>query len=157
MLTNIRFYMALVLGAWAFPIAAADTVGWVESVSIMPGNRVLEAKLDTGADTSSLDARGIEVLQKDGEDWVSFRIGDSDRVEQHKVVRWVGIRGAGGREQRPVVSLSLCLGDKVYDEEFTLRDRSNMNYSVLLGRSTLEHLPPIDVHKKETLKPDCKG
>lgn len=156
MLSKMKWALALLANVLAFPVAAAETVGWVESVSIMPGNRVLEAKLDTGADTSSLDARGIEVSKKSGDDWVAFRIGDSDRVEEHKVVRWVGVRGAGGREQRPVVSLSLCLGDKVYDEEFTLRDRSNMNYSVLLGRSTLEHLPPIDVHKKGTLKPDCK-
>ena len=57
------------------PAVAAETVGWLESVTILPGSRVLDAKLDTGADTSSLDARGIQVLQKNGEDWVQFKIG----------------------------------------------------------------------------------
>lgn len=134
---------------------STETVGWVESVTILPAAQVLEAKLDTGADTSSLDARGITLLQKKGEDWVSFRIGAEPGVEQHKVVRWVKIRGAGGREQRPVVRLPLCVGGKEYDEEFTLRDRSNMNYPVLLGRSTLAHLPPIDVKRQHTLATGC--
>ena len=136
---------------------AAETVGWLESVTILPGSRVLDAKLDTGADTSSLDARGIQVLQKNGEDWFQFKIGSDAQPVQHKVERWVGIRGAGGREQRPVVRLSLCVGSKIYDEEFTLRDRSNMNYPVLLGRRTLAHLPPIDVKKKYTLDAHCPG
>ena len=147
------------LGALNMPAVAGatETVGWIESVTIFPAARVLDAKLDTGADTSSVDARGITVLQKNGEDWVQFKIGPDASVEQHKVERWVKIRGAGGREQRPVVRLSLCIGSKIYDEEFTLRDRSNMNYPVLLGRSTLAHLPPIDVKKQYTLQAHCPG
>jgi hypothetical protein len=41
---------------------AADkqTVGWTEIISILPGNLKIKAKLDTGADNSSLNANNIE-------------------------------------------------------------------------------------------------
>ena len=46
-------------------------------------------------------------------------------------------------EQRPTVTMSVCVGDQVYKEWFTLRDRSKMIYPVLLGRRLLAELGPV--------------
>ncbi len=48
------------------------TVGWVEKVQIHPGNLLVEARLDTGADTSSLHCDCITSFDRNGEKWVSF-------------------------------------------------------------------------------------
>ncbi|MBN0009067.1 ATP-dependent zinc protease, partial [Pseudomonas aeruginosa] len=40
---------------------------------------------------------------------------------------------------------------------FSLRDRGNMKYPVLLGRRTLEHLGAVDVSRTFTSKPTCSA
>lgn len=48
------------------------TVGWVEKVRIHPGKLLVEARIDTGADTSSLHCDCITCFDRNGEKWVSF-------------------------------------------------------------------------------------
>ena len=38
------------------------------------GHLVMNAKMDTGALTSSLDAKGLTSFQRDGKDWVRFDV-----------------------------------------------------------------------------------
>ena len=65
------------------------------------------------------------------------------------------VRGAGGSDRRPVVKMSICMGDQVYEEQFSLRDRGDMTYPVLIGRRTIEHIGLIDVSETFLLKPSC--
>ena len=58
-------------------------------------------------------------------------------------------------EQRPTVTMSVCVGDQVYKEWFTLRDRSKMIYPVLLGRRLLAELGPVDSSRTFTVQPTC--
>ena len=51
--------------------------------------------------------------------------------------------------------MNLCMGNTVYEEQFTLNDRSDMIYPVLLGRRTLSHLGYLDVTQTFTHSPDC--
>ena len=131
----------------------AQTViyGWIETIRLQPDGVALEAKLDTGADTSSLDARNIEQFSRDGEKWVRFSVeglrqgaGVSQEFER-PVLRRIKVRGAGGADHRVVVRMRLCIGQQELDEQFSLRDRSDMEYPVLLGRRTLAQLGPVDV------------
>ena len=48
--------------------------GWVENGLILPANIPVKVKLDTGAKTSSLDAKHLEEFKKDGQAWVRFNI-----------------------------------------------------------------------------------
>lgn len=48
--------------------------GWVEKSTLEPWGVEVKAKLDSGALTSSMDARDIETFDKDGEEWVRFRL-----------------------------------------------------------------------------------
>ncbi|MCR3782857.1 ATP-dependent zinc protease, partial [Pseudomonas aeruginosa] len=135
--------------------AATEHWGWIEQSWLMPERMQAKAKLDTGALTSSLDARNIHRYKKDGERWVRFDVvlptADSKApvsvTFERKVLRLIKVRGAGGSDSRPVVAMDICLGAKLLREQFSLRDRGNMNYPVLLGRRTLEHLGAVDVSR----------
>ncbi|HAA45912.1 MAG: hypothetical protein XD36_1209 [Halomonas sp. 54_146] len=137
--------------------------GWVENATLQPWNIAVKAKLDSGALTSSLDARDIEMFEQDGQEWVRFRLkledqasGEvfSDQIER-PLYRELAVRGAGGRDERPVVLLEVCMGDTIYEEQFSLRDREEMNYPLLLGRRTISHLGLLDVRKTFLQAPEC--
>ena len=53
---------------------AKQIVGRIEKVKICPENILFKAKLDTGADHSSLDAANIVEFERDGEKWVRFKV-----------------------------------------------------------------------------------
>lgn len=139
--------------------------GWVEEGLLLPESVSLKLKLDTGALTSSIDASEIERFDKDGEKWVKFsvEVKDSNTDElvsipfERKVIRNIKVRGAGGADRRPVVRLKMCIGNKIYDEEFSLNNRSKMLYPVLIGRRTLERLGTVDVTRTFTVEPKCKA
>ena len=89
-----------------------------------------------------MHAEDLDYFEKDGDKWVRFDLDLKD-VEQDKLVksrierklqRELTVRGAGGKEDRPVVLMKVCVGDRLLEEEFSLRDRDEMNYPVLLGR-----------------------
>ena len=135
--------------------------GWIETIHLPTLGLLMEAKLDTGAQTSSLDAREIQEFERDDVPWVRFRIeGVRDgqpesQVVERPILRRVKIRGAGGVDHRYVVRMQLCIGHQAYEEQFTLRDRRQMAYPVLLGRRTLEHLGAVDVRREHTHEPAC--
>ena len=143
----------------------AKVFGWVEEGLLLPEKVSVKIKLDTGALTSSMDAKDLERFEKDGEKWVRFNVEvkDSNSGEQVSILferpveRSIKVRGAGGAERRPVVKLKMCIGDRVYDEEFSLNNRGKMLYPVLIGRRTLEHLGAVDVSRTFTTEPKCDG
>ena len=142
--------------------APSRVLGWVEKALLLPGNLPMNAKMDTGALTSSLDAKNLRTFQRDGKDWVRFDVeaqDDSGNITrqsyEREVVREVTLRGAGGKDDRPVVMMKLCIGDQVYEEQFTLRDRGDMKYPLLIGRRTIQHLGLIDVTRQFTTEPKC--
>lgn len=156
--------LAALLGAPALPANAEPRIyGWVENGLLLPENLPVKAKLDTGAQTSSLDAKDLRRFERDGEPWVRFTVevkeqGKNRRVTfERKVVRDVKVRGAGGEERRPVVLMSICIGERRYDEQFSLNNRSKMIYPVLIGRRTLEQMGVVDVSRTYTVQPSCVG
>lgn len=140
-----------------------QVVGWLEKAIVMPVGATVKMKLDSGALTSSMDAKKIEPFKRNGKKWVRFRLHLEDketgddvyRDMEMPVKRYTRIRGAGGEERRPVVVLPVCIGDRVYREEFTLRDRDNMLYPVLIGRRTLKDLGLLDVNSTYLTTPTC--
>ncbi|BBT94270.1 retropepsin-like aspartic peptidase RloA3 [Aeromonas veronii] len=160
MMVGITLMLALCGSALA---ETPTSYGWIEKGLILPTGVAVKMKLDTGALTSSLDARSITRFKRDGKPWVRFMLvvtdADSGKLVkqqfERRVERSVTVRGAGGMEQRPTVTMAICLGDRVYEEWFTLRDRSKMIYPVLLGRRLLAELGPVDSSRTFTVQPDC--
>ncbi len=144
-------------------VAGTDTLGWIEKGLVLPEQVAVKFKLDTGALTSSMHAEDIEEFEKEGNEWVRFRVeledvDSGEKVEstfEREVQRRITVRGAGGAERRPVVVMKVCIGDKIYNEQFSLNDRDRMNYPVLIGRRTLESIGPVDARKTFTTEPDC--
>ena len=152
-----------VLGA--IPSSAAvvrdpDTVGWVERVLIGAQRFVVNAKLDTGADTSSLNAGDIEVYSRGEKFWVRFTVTNF-RNEMARfdlpVRRFVKIKRHGGRSvERPVIEIDLCLGRISRLARVTLADRSKFKYAALIGREFLSAGKKVDSARKFLMEPDCK-
>lgn len=154
----------LSLSGAARAASAPAVYGWIEKGLIMPSGVAVKMKLDTGALTSSMDARDLHHFKRDGKPWVRFTLQVTDantdrqvrQTLERPVEHMVTVRGAGGMEQRPTVTMAICLGDKVYEEWFTLRDRSKMIYPVLLGRRLLADLGAVDSSRTFTVQPGCR-
>ena len=145
------------------PLAAQtkDIFGWVERVTITEMRRGVKAKLDTGADTSSIHAENIERFRRDEDPFVSFDIVDPDTGEltrlERPLARYVRIREHDGSfQRRPVVWMWLCLGTHLRRVEVNLVDRSQFNYQLLLGRAALSGHAIVDPDMTFTTTPSCE-
>ena len=125
------------------------TLGYLEDVRVGGLGLEMKGKLDTGADTSSVFARDMEVYERKPKDyWVRFRLvgknGRSIRYDQN-VIRFARIKDKrGGRIRRPVIHLPLCVGGKRGVAEINLADRSEFDYDILVGREFLAHRISVD-------------
>lgn len=143
-------------------------LGRAEWIGLLTLGSYFKARLDTGANTSSLSAEEITPFERDGQNWVRFRLGlDEDDVvvpaarEQEfeaRIVRRVRILQASGSETRPVIRLPVTLGGLEQNVEFTLNDRTHLTYPVLLGRRFMMDQAVIDVSRTYTLpRPEYPG
>ncbi len=111
------------------------------------------ARIDTGATTSSVSAVDVIQFERDGQDWVKFKIAHDDVTSKEfalPVERWVDIRqsSAEGKQRRAVVVAWIQIGDVKEKTEFTLTDRSHLKFPVLLGRSFFKDIALVDVSRK---------
>lgn len=129
-------------------------VGELEQVWIDPPGVSLHARVDTGATSNSLHAEELVEYERDGDDWVRFYVlplDGEERIEiERKVIRYVRVFQQADPEgsRRPVVSMRLRLGDVQDTFEFTLADRSHLNYQILLGRNFLTDVALVDVGRQ---------
>ena len=132
-------------------------VGWVENVSLAPGNIVFKAKLDTGAKTCSLNCGQIVELKKNDEDWLQCILVDDkgkSSVLERKIKKDIKIkRHFEEKQKRPVVTLNICLGEVCKEVEVNLVDRKGFNYQLLIGRNFLKDDFLVDASKTFTIKP----
>ena len=137
-----------------------EILGWVENAVLVEPAIRLKAKLDTGAETSSLDAGIIKKFRKNGKRWVRFRFNDRETGKEHIVVRervrTVGIvQHDGSTQSRPVVLMKVCVAGQTLATEVSLIDRSEFNYPLLLGRNALESFALVDSGSTFLSDPDC--
>jgi hypothetical protein len=133
--------------------------GVIEPIAIGASGTVVDAKLDTGADTCSLDARNIQTFDRDGRKWVRFDVASRDGASETleaPVVRTVRIKGDDrSRPRRPIVRLSICLGNVQREVEVNLANRRGYSYSALVGRNFLSGYIVVDSERERTTRPDC--
>lgn len=116
------------------------------------------ARVDTGANTSSLNAYDIRIDNEESEPkanigkWLHFTTANEKGVAKQldaKIVKTENVRNAQGAEARYVVSLPIHWHGVAKIIEVNLRDRSSMQYSLLLGRNWLKDDFVVDVGKGE--------
>ncbi len=152
----------IAVGLSIFAVAAQkQIVGWIEIVSIYPGNMKIKAKLDTGARNSSLNAKKLIEFERNGERWVRFDLTNwKGRIEtfEAKVSRTAKIKQLGQEaDSRQVIKLGICIGGTYKEVEVNLEDRSGFNYQMLVGRSFLKGSFIVDPELSFTIKPNCQG
>ena len=148
----------------AEPPAAAKTqqipdgvkiAGAVETLYVTPLAMPFQARMDTGAETSSLDANNIRPFERDGEKWVSFTVTNRETGEKHhfekELARQTTITRINQHEKRLVVILDIKLGNEIISAEFSLADRSKCEYQALIGRNILTGRAIVDTSVSHTL------
>ena len=122
------------------------TIGWREWVALPElGVREIKAKVDTGADNSSLHAFNIERYEGEGgQEMVRFEIHPRQRKRRPSVectAEVVGermVKNPGGRaERRPVIRTTLVVAGEEIEALVNLTTRDEMTFRMLLGRRTL--------------------
>ncbi|WP_237054879.1 ATP-dependent zinc protease family protein [Microbulbifer sediminum] len=137
------------------PVAKDKLVlGDVEVVAIEPGGVTLKALIDTGAPTSSLSVKELKPFERDGKDWVRFQLaapGDDEPVTvELPIKRHVRVERPGfGSQRRPIVNMSLTVGEVTHMVEVNLAERNGMDYRLLVGRNFLKDAAVVDVSRRE--------
>lgn len=141
-----------------------NIMGYAEHIAIKGVDAPISARLDTGATTSSLGVKVIREFERDGEDYVLFRIDAADesadtaeKTFEAKIERWVRIvKKEGGHIRRPVVKMTVCLGTHLTTQEFNLADREHFTYTALIGRNVLaKNNVLVDSTEKTQTAPTC--
>lgn len=129
-------------------------LGEKEWIYIKPLNRNVLARVDTGATSSSISAIDIKTYKKDGKSFVDFKLAHKkwqSKTMTYPVTRWVEVVQSTSEEpssSRPVVQLEVQVGDYKTKTDFTLTDRTHLQYPVLLGRTFIDNVALVDVSHK---------
>lgn len=146
-----------------------ERIGWKEKVDFTEfGIKNAYAKVDTGARTSVLHCSKIELVKRQRKSYVKFVPLDPG-TRQYTGKEFIlpfhkerSIRNSFGQEEnRFIVKTTIKMFGKVHEIEISLRDRSNMEFPVLLGRSFIRTLFLVDVSQanlsyKEKIKQQKK-
>lgn len=127
-------------------------IGIVEPVSI--GQRAINvpAKIDTGADSSSIWASNIRVCQDGSLKFSLFGKGSpyyNGKIFRRTDFSVVQVRSSNGISQtRYRTYFSIKLAGRKIRVLFSLADRSKNTYKILIGRRTISNKFVVDVTKR---------
>lgn len=131
-------------------------IGWQEIVSLPQiGIAAIDAKIDTGAKTSSLHAENIQFFTKDGKEYVRF---DVHPIRKHKEITIKcqapltekrNVKSSSGyKESRPMIKAKMNIGDYSFEIDLNLTKRDYMQSRMLLGRDAMKGNVIIDTEYK---------
>tara|TARA_Y100000310_G_C20545930_1_gene745567 strand:- start:141 stop:470 length:330 start_codon:yes stop_codon:yes gene_type:complete len=103
-------------------------VGLIEQIQLE--NTTVAAKIDTGADVSSID------------------IGLAADLQVGPVVQKTRVKSSHGNTRRAVISLTFTLAGKEVTGFFNLADRHKLKYKLLIGKNILQEGFMIDPLKE---------
>lgn len=132
-------------------------MGEIENVLLLNEKLTLSARIDTGADTSSLGVYELQNFERDGKTWVKFKLTDdkSSKTYEYRVNGRVRIKQNANTEgdERFEIRMDIGIGSKDYPRQiFNLADRSYLEHQVLIGRSFLTDIAIVDTGSKYRLK-----
>lgn len=124
-------------------------LGEDEYIYIKEADATFDARIDTGAAVSSISAKNITEFERNGKRWYRFTIEANDQSFEVEApyIRTSQIRQSSKNTltERIVVSLNLKIGSFSTKSEFTLTDRTHMQYPLLIGRTLIQDIAVVDV------------
>jgi ribosomal protein S6--L-glutamate ligase len=122
--------------------------------SVIDAFSQLVARIDSGAQTSSIHAFRPRFSQKDDGEWVSFETHPRRRsrkdavrvkakVKTRRIIRSSNVKS----ELRPMIETTMTMGGETFVSELTLENRFLMAYRMILGRSAMRGRFTIDPSK----------
>lgn len=122
--------------------------GYVEKATLVDKGMVLSAKLDTGAKSASLSAINIKETMQNGKTYLQFTVlGKTERMDfSAEYLGKVRIKVRAENQsaenkilpiKRPVVLMTIQIGDKIRKIPVNLTNRKRFNYPLLLGRDAI--------------------
>ncbi|KDM89903.1 ATP-dependent zinc protease [Photobacterium galatheae] len=141
------------------PQEKKSIVGQVETIKMPDLDMEFLARIDTGANTTSINAYNIRVLGEKSEDMrenlgsmVEFTT-ENEKGEKAtykgKIVKVSKIRNAQGVERRYAVKMDLSWNGEHKRVSVNLRNRSKLEYKLLIGRNWLMGDYLVDVEKSD--------
>ncbi len=130
-------------------------IGRLEHIAL-PGLGIprVEAKIDTGAYSSAIHYQKVKV-RRVGEQRqlvVIFQMGGRRKTKIFKRFTRVTVRSSNGEaSRRYMIRTRVQLNGHVVKTQFTLFDRSDMKFQVLLGRKFLRGRFVVDVSQRNLL------
>lgn len=114
----------------------------------------IEAKIDTGAYTSAIHCKDIQLRTANGKQVLCFKLLDNTHPEYSEQVHEFSeffrkkIKNSFGEmEERYIIKTRVKIGKKNILTTLSLSDRENMRYPVLIGRRLLKGKFIVDVNK----------
>ncbi|WP_428477361.1 ATP-dependent zinc protease family protein [Photobacterium japonica] len=136
-------------------------VGQVETIKVYELDMDYLARIDTGAATTSIHAKDIKVLGEDSDsenmrdhlghmvEFTSYNEQGKEAKFKGKIVKVSKIRNAQGVERRYAVKMDLGWNGEHKTVNVNLRDRSKLEYKLLIGRNWLSGNYLVDVDKED--------
>lgn len=130
-------------------------IGNIEPIYFLPVKEAFLARIDTGAQISSIGVSELKKFKKDGQKWVSFKVTNPTSNEtivfEKQIAGYIKIVRPQKSENRIKVVMDIRLGNKIFQKEFTLANRQNFKYQVLVGRNILTNFYIVDTSLSNTL------
>ncbi|SQH76541.1 conserved protein of unknown function [Shewanella benthica] len=134
------------------PLGDKFLLGATENVYVDEIKASFKTRIDTGAESSSLDARNIILFERDGKQWVRFDVLTRGRdapaeTFESRVERFVRIKQEADEksDRRPVIHAHLQIGKYKAETDLNLVDRSHLDFPLLLGRKFMQDIAIVDV------------
>lgn len=113
----------------------------------------IEAKTDTGAETSVLHCEDMVVSQQNGLLYITAHIPQDEHAQCRKITlpvhREKTVKSSFGQSETRYICLTkIRMFNEVFDIKLSFRDRSAMAYPMLLGRNFINGKFLVDVSKK---------
>ena len=111
------------------------------------GVKAVKVRIDSGAATSAIHADQVEPFEKNGEQWLSYRLSPIPGIEsitlycESKIFSTRQIKSSNGVVQmRYVIETLLNIGDQEQNIKMTLANRDEMGFRMLLGREAMKNI-----------------
>ncbi|QDE30985.1 MULTISPECIES: RimK/LysX family protein [Shewanella] len=138
-------------------------VGQVEMMTVAKSGLMFQARMDTGAVNTSLHAVDLKIIGGTSKKMknnigkvIEFTTenekGEKQRM-QAEIVSTSSVKNSQGTETRYMVKLDVGFVGKQHNVHVNLRDRSHMNYKLLIGRNFLRRGYVVDVSHKKLIGP----